>query len=185
MPLLLTEWTGVRHSVLFNLIDGLIRLVFLVAYLKAISLWSEMRRVFEFHGAEHKAIHNFESGQPLSPETAATFTRLHPRCGTAFLLTVMITSIVVFTFFGRPDTIGERLIRMSGIPLIGGLAYEAIRFSGRNWDRGWVRFLAAPGLKLQLLTTREPDLTQLEVAIRAVEAVTPLEASDMGEIRVM
>jgi len=185
VPLLLTELTGVRNPVAFNLIDGVIRLTILLAYLRIISLWGEMRRVFEFHGAEHKAIHNFESGRPLAPETAAEFTRLHPRCGTAFLLTVMLVSIVVFTFFGRPDTIGERLLRLAGIPLIGGLAFEAIRFSGKHWDRAWVRFLSAPGLKLQLLTTREPDLSQLAVAIRAVESVTPLEAADLGEIRVM
>jgi uncharacterized protein YqhQ len=185
VPLLLTELTGVKHSIGFNVIDGVIRLAFLLIYLKIVGLWGEMRRLFEFHGAEHKAIHNFESGLPLTPETAAAFSRLHPRCGTAFLLTVMLASIVVFSLFGRPEDLGDRLARFSAIPLIGGLAFEAIRFSGRNWDRGWVRAISSPGLYLQNLTTREPDLEQLAVAIRAVESVVPLDPEDQGEVRVM
>jgi uncharacterized protein YqhQ len=185
LPLVLAGLTGVRGSLAFNILDGVIRLVFLLVYLWGVGQWSEMKRLFGFHGAEHKAIHNFESGQPLSAETAAGFSRLHPRCGTAFLLTVMLTSIVVFAFFGRPTTIAERLLRLAAVPLIGGISFEFVRFSGRHWERRWVRFLAAPGIELQRLTTREPDLEQLAVAIRAVESVTPLEVDDQGEIRVM
>lgn len=185
LPLLLTGLTGVRNSLGFNILDGVIRLVFLLIYLWAVGRWSEMKRLFGFHGAEHKSIHNFESGRSLSPENAAGFSRLHPRCGTAFLLTVMLTSIVVFAFFGRPDTLPERLLRLAAVPLIGGLSFEFVRFSGRHWESRWVRFLSAPGIQLQRLTTREPDLEQLTVAIRAVESVTPLEVEDQGEIRVM
>ena len=108
LPLILTEWTGVENSIAFNAIDGVFRLVFFLVYIWAISLWSEMRRVFQYHGAEHKSIFVFETGLALIPENSQRFTTFHPRCGTSFLLLVMLTSIVVFTFLGKPDTVGER-----------------------------------------------------------------------------
>ncbi len=185
LPLKLTEWTGVQNSVGFNLIDGAIRLVFFLVYLWGISLWGEMRRLFEYHGAEHKVIHTFEAGEPLDPEHARVYSTLHPRCGTSFLFTVMILSIVVFTFFGRPDDLGERFIRFLGVPLIAGLGFEYIRFSGKHADHPVVNWLAQPGLWLQKITTKEPDLEQLAVACRAMESVLPLSEEDQNEVRVM
>ena len=132
LPLVLTEWTGVRGGIAFNLVDGVFRIVFFLAYLWAISLWKEMRRVFQYHGAEHKSIFVFEAGLPLEPEQSQRFTTLHPRCGTSFLLLVMLTSIVVFTFLGRPETVGERLLRLAFVPVIGGIAYELIKLSAQT-----------------------------------------------------
>src|SRR2546425_4393220 len=118
LPLKLTDLTGVRQGLLYNLIDGGIRLVFFLIYIFAVGFWGEMQRVFMYHGAEHKTIHNLESGKELSPETAQSFSRFHPRCGTSFLFLVMIVSILVFAFLGRPDTWQARLLRFSLIPVI-------------------------------------------------------------------
>jgi uncharacterized protein YqhQ len=185
LPLKLTEWTGVQGRIAFNLIDGAFRLVFFLAYLWGISRWSEMRRLFQYHGAEHKVIHTFEAGLPVTPEHAAPFTTLHPRCGTSFLFSLMILSIVVFTFFGRPETLGDRLLRFAGIPFIAGLGFEYIRLSGKHADNPVVRFFARPGLWLQLITTKEPDRQQLAVACRALESVLPLNDEDEKDVRMM
>jgi uncharacterized protein YqhQ len=171
LPLKLTDLTGVRQGLLYNLIDGVIRLVFFFVYIVAVGTWGEMQRVFMYHGAEHKTIHNLESGQELSPETAQTFSRFHPRCGTSFLFLVMIVSFVVFAFLGRPDTWQARLLRFSLIPVIAGISFEIIRFAGAHYDKKWVRWISEPGLKLQRLTTREPSSDMLEVAIAALRAV--------------
>jgi uncharacterized protein YqhQ len=171
LPLKLTDLTGVRDSFSYNLIDGGIRLVFFLAYVVAIGFWGEMRRVFQYHGAEHKTIHNLEAGIPLTPENAASFSRFHPRCGTSFLFLVVIVSFVVFAFLGRPDTIGQRVLRFSLIPVIAGISFELIRFAGAHYDRKWVRWMSAPGMSLQRLTTREPSRDMLEVAISALQAV--------------
>jgi len=176
LPLVLTDRLGVRGGVAFNLVDGAIRLLFFFVYLWAVTRWKEMRRVFEYHGAEHKSIFAYEAGLPLTVENARKMTRFHPRCGTSFLLIVMISSIVVFIFLGRPDTIGERLIRLAFVPVVGGLSYEAIRFSGRHADKSWVRLLVSPGLALQRLTTREPSDDQLEVALAALRGALDLPA---------
>jgi uncharacterized protein YqhQ len=185
LPMRLAEWTGAKGRFSFNLIDGGFRLVFFLGYIWAISLWGEMRRLFQYHGAEHKVIHTFEAGLPIPPETAAPFTTLHPRCGTSFLFSLMILSIVVFTFFGRPVTFGERLLRFAGVPFIAGLGFEYIRFSGRFADHAVVRFFAQPGLWLQRITTKQPDLQQLAVACRALESVLPLSEEDQKDVRVM
>lgn len=185
LPLKLTEWTGVEGRVGFNLVDGAIRLIFFLLYLWAISLWGEMRRLFEFHGAEHKVIHTFEAGLEVTPENARPFTTLHPRCGTSFLFSIMILSVVVFMFFGHPETIGERLLRFAGIPIIMGLSFEYIRFSGKHVDNPVVRALAQPGLWLQRITTKEPDDTQLAVACQALEGVLPLTEEDQQDVRMM
>ncbi len=185
LPLKLTEWTGVQGRIGFNLVDGAFRLVFFLAYLWGISRWGEMRRLFQYHGAEHKVIHTFEAGLPITPEEAAPFTTLHPRCGTSFLFSLMILSIVVFTFFGRPETAGERLLRFAGVPFIAGLGFEYIRLSGRFAHNPLVNMLAQPGLWLQRLTTQEPDRAQLAVACRALESVLPLTEEDEQEVRVM
>ena len=170
VPLLLTDWFGARTGFWFNLVDGIIRLVFFLAYLALITQMKDIRRVFEYHGAEHKSIFNFEEKKELRPETAATFTRFHPRCGTSFLLIVMLVSIFVFMALGRPETVGDRLLRLAFIPLIGGISYEFIRLSDKGYRIAFWRFFIEPGLWLQRLTTKEPDLGQLEVAIVSLKA---------------
>jgi uncharacterized protein YqhQ len=171
LPLKLADLTGVRQGILFNLIDGGIRLVFFLIYIIAVGYWGEMQRVFMYHGAEHKTIHNLESGQALSPETAQTFSRFHPRCGTSFLFLVVIVSFFVFAFLGRPDTWQARLLRFALIPVIAGISFEIIRFAGAHYDKAWVKWISEPGLQLQRLTTREPSSDMLEVAIAALRAV--------------
>ena len=171
LPLKLTDLTGVRQGLLFNVIDGTFRLVFFMVYIVAVGSWREMQRVFMYHGAEHKTIHNLESGQELSPEAAQTFSRFHPRCGTSFLFLVMIVSFFVFAFLGRPDTWQARLLRFALIPVIAGISFEIIRFAGAHYDKKWVKWVSEPGLKLQRLTTREPSSDMLEVAIAALRAV--------------
>jgi uncharacterized protein YqhQ len=170
LPLVLTDLLGIRHGLLFNLVDGAFRLVIFLSYLFLVSRWSEMRRVFEYHAAEHMTIFNYEAEVPLSVENSRGRPRLHPRCGTSFLFFVMIVSILVFAAFGRPDTLAERLMRISLVPLIGGIAYEVIRLSARIEGTFAGRMLAAPGKGLQLLTTSPPDDTQLEVAVAALKA---------------
>jgi uncharacterized protein YqhQ len=178
LPLMLTEWTGVENSIAFNAIDGVFRLLFFLAYIYLISLWSEMRRVFQYHGAEHKSIFVFENGLPLVPENSLRFTTYHPRCGTSFLLLVMLTSIVVFTFLGKPDTIGERLIRLAFVPMIGGIAYEIIKLSVKPRFEKWMQPIIQPGLWLQRITTKEPTLEQVEVAMEAAKACLAYEDSE-------
>ena len=171
LPLFLTERTGVRDPFLFNLIDGFIRMVFFLAYIVGIGFWGEMQRIFQYHGAEHKTIHNLESGLELTPENAARQSRFHPRCGTSFLFLVVLVSFIVFAFFGRPDSLGDRLLRFALIPVIAGISFEIIRFAGAHSDKAWVRWISEPGLQLQRLTTREPSRDMLEVAIAALRAV--------------
>jgi uncharacterized protein YqhQ len=171
LPLKLTDLTGVRDPLGYNLIDGGIRLFFFLIYILAIGLWGEMRRVFQYHGAEHKTIHNLESGEDLSPEVAGAPSRFHRCCGTSFLFLVVIVSFIVFAFLGRPDTIGARALRFAPIPVIAGLSFEIIRFAGAHYDNPLVRWLSEPGLQLQRLTTREPSRDMLEVAIAALRAV--------------
>src|SRR3954471_45788 len=168
-------------AVLFWLVEGVLRTAIFLGYLTLISRLPDLRRVFEYHGAEHKTIACYEAGEPLTPESADRFSRLHPRCGTSFLLVVMIVAIFVFAPIGLPAWWILVLTRILGVPLIAGLSFEIIKFAGRNRRRAWVRFLMWPGMKLQLLTTREPDLDQLAVAIAALEGVlaneTPGERS--------
>ena len=135
----------------------------------------DLRRVFEYHGAEHMTISAFEAGEPLTPESAQRFSRLHPRCGTSFLLIVMIVAIFVFAPLGLPAwylLLGSRIL---GVPLIAGLSFEVIKWAGRNRRTPWVQRLMWPGMQLQKLTTREPDHDQLAVAIAAMEAVLAVE----------
>src|SRR5205085_2616559 len=154
-----------NSSFLFWLVEGLIRTGIFLGYLLLLSRLRDLRRVFEYHGAEHKTISCFEAGLPLTPANASRFSRLHPRCGTSFLLVVMIVAIFVFAPIGLPAWYWLLLTRILGVPLIAGISFELIKFAGRNRRRRWVRAVMWPGLKLQLLTTREPDLEELEVAI--------------------
>jgi uncharacterized protein YqhQ len=162
-------------ALLFWLVEGVLRTAIFIGYILLISRMPDLRRVFEYHGAEHKTISAFEAGDRLVPERAARYSRLHPRCGTSFLLIVMVLAIFVFAPIGLPEWYWLLLSRIPGIPLIAGLSYEVIKWAGRNRHKAWVRAVMWPGLMLQNLTTREPDHDQLEVAIRALEAVLAVE----------
>jgi uncharacterized protein YqhQ len=169
LPLVVAGKTGVKDSIAFNVIDGLVRLAVFFAYLALLNLWKEMRRVFEYHGAEHKSIHAYEHGEALEVENVTKYTTRHPRCGTSFLLIVMVVSIVVFIFMGRPDTIGERVLRLVVVPLIGGISYEITRLAGKHRTGLAMKIITAPGLALQRFTTREPSAEQIEVALEALK----------------
>ena len=164
-----------HSSVLFWVIEGIVRTAIFLGYMVLLSRIRDLRRVFEYHGAEHKTISCFEAGLELTPANAKRFSRLHPRCGTSFLLVVMIVAIFVFAPIGLPAWYWLVATRILGVPVIAGISFELIKFAGRNRRRRWVQMVMWPGLKLQLLTTREPDLDQLAVAIAALEAVLALE----------
>jgi uncharacterized protein YqhQ len=170
IPLLTTELFGFESGLVFNLVDGLFRLVVFLLYIYAISRWKEMRRVFQYHGAEHMTIYAFESGEELTTENAKKYSTFHPRCGTSFLIVVMLVSIVVFVFLGKPETIGDRLLRFAMIPLIAGISFEFIKISAKEKFARWFRPAIWPGLALQRITTRPPTDDMLEVAIAALEA---------------
>jgi uncharacterized protein YqhQ len=174
------------NSLVFVLVEKALRITIFLLYLWAVTRLKELRRVFEYHGAEHKTISCYEAGLPLTPENAKRFSRLHPRCGTSFMLIVMVVAVFVFAPLGTPAWYWLFASRIVGIPLVAGLAFEVIKWMGRNRTKRWARALMAPGLKLQLLTTREPDLDQLAVAIAALEAVlaveTPADASDEDRV---
>ena len=157
---------------ILNTIEGVLRLAIFLAYIAVISMMKDIRRVFEYHGAEHKTIHAYEAGQPLDVEHIRAYSTLHPRCGTNFMLIVMLVSIFVFAFLGWPDLWERILSRIILLPLIAGVSYEIIRFAGRSEQR-WVACAITPGLWLQKMTTREPSDDQIEVAIKALEAVKP------------
>jgi len=167
-----------HSATLFWLIEGVLRTAIFLGYLLLLSRLRDLRRVFEYHGAEHKTIACYEAGRELTPTNAATFSRLHPRCGTSFLLIVMIVAIFVFAPIGLPALYWLVLTRVLGIPLIAGISFEIIKFAARHRDRSWVRALMAPGMALQRLTTREPDQSQLAVAIAALRAVLDVEERD-------
>ena len=160
---------------LFWLAEGLVRTAIFLGYLVVIARLRDLRRVFEFHGAEHKTIACFEAGLPLTPENARRFSRLHPRCGTSFLLIVMVVAIFVFAPIGLPAWYLLLASRILGVPLIAGLSFEVIKWAGRNRRKGWVQTLMWPGMQLQKLTTREPGHEQLAVAIAALDAVLAVE----------
>jgi uncharacterized protein YqhQ len=177
IPLWLTELTRVENGIVFNLIDGAIRLVFFLGYLFAIAQWKDMQRIFQYHGAEHKTIYVYENGQDLTVDNARPYTTLHPRCGTSFLIVVMLVSILVFSFLGKPDTWGERLLRFAMIPVIGGISFEFIRLSAKQKFARFLKPAIWPGLTLQKVTTREPSDDMLEVAIAALDACLDYQAA--------
>jgi uncharacterized protein YqhQ len=184
---LIKDWLG--SALLFWLVEGILRTAIFIGYIVAISRLRDLRRVFEYHGAEHKTISTFEAGDELTPERAKRYSRLHPRCGTSFLLIVMVLAIFVFAPIGLPEWYWLLASRILGIPLIAGLSYEVIKWAGKNRNKRWVRAVMWPGLMLQNLTTREPDEEQLEVAIRSLEAVLavedPHEAKKEQEIEIV
>jgi uncharacterized protein YqhQ len=163
-------------ALLFWLVEGVLRTAIFIGYIVAISRLPDLRRVFEYHGAEHKTISCYEAEDRLIPSRAKLYSRLHPRCGTSFLLIVMVLSIFVFAPIGLPAWYWLVASRILGIPLIAGLSYEVIKWAGKNRRKRWVRALMWPGLMLQNLTTREPDEEQLAVAIAALEAVLAVES---------
>jgi uncharacterized protein YqhQ len=162
-------------SLLFWLVEGIVRTAIFLGYLVLLSRMRDLRRVFEYHGAEHKTIACYEAGQPLEPAIAKRYSRLHPRCGTSFLLIVMIVAIFTFAPIGLPAWYWLVLSRILGVPLIAGLSFEIIKWAGRNRRKPWVRAVMWPGLQLQKLTTREPDEAELAVAIAALQAVLAVE----------
>ena len=182
-PALITNWLPIDTTGAFVIIEGLIRVTFFVAYLGVISLLPDLRRVFQYHGAEHKAINALEAGEELTPDRVSKFSLIHPRCGTAFLLWVMVIAIFVFAFFGRPAWYWLITTRILLLPVIAGLAYELIRFAGKHQRNRVVMTLLAPGMWLQRLTTREPTLEQVEVSIRALKEVLRLEGPITPEER--
>jgi uncharacterized protein YqhQ len=174
-PALLTDLLPISSGGWFVIVEGLIRVAIFVLYLAAISLLPDLRRVFQYHAAEHKAINAYEAGEALEPTTVQRYSLIHPRCGTAFLLWVMVIAVFVYAFFGRLPWWQLILTRIAFLPIIAGLAYELIRFAGKHGRNRIVLTLLAPGLWLQRLTTREPTLDQLEVSIRALKEVLSLE----------
>jgi uncharacterized protein YqhQ len=174
-PALLTSWLPIEDTGAFVVVEGLIKVVIFVLYLVAISFLPDLRRVFQYHAAEHKVINAYEAGEELVPERVQKFSLIHPRCGTAFLLWVMVIAIFVFAFLGRPPLHWMIASRILLLPLIAGLAYELIRFAGKHTGNRALMTLLAPGLWLQRLTTREPSLDQLEVSISALKEVLQLE----------
>src|SRR5438132_3553659 len=176
-PALITDWIGIKAG-WFVIVEGVIRVTIFVLYLALISLLPDLRRVFQYHAAEHKAINAYEAGEELVPETVQRQSLIHPRCGTAFLLWVMVIAIFVFAFFGRPAWYWLIATRILLLPVIAGIAYELIRFAGKHTGNRVLMALLAPGLWLQRLTTREPTLDQLEVSIRALREVLALEGRD-------
>jgi uncharacterized protein YqhQ len=174
-PALITNWLPIETTGWFVIVEGIIRVTIFIAYLLVISFLPDLRRVFQYHAAEHKVINAYEAGEELVPERVQRFSLIHPRCGTAFLLWVMVIAIFVFAFFGRPVWYWLIASRILLLPLIAGLAYELIRFAGRHTGNRALMALLAPGLWLQRLTTRQPSLDQLEVSIRALKEVLQLE----------
>ena len=165
----------IPNSLVFVIIEKLVRITIFLGYLALISRMPDLQRVFEYHGAEHKTISCYEEGEELTPENAQRFSRFHPRCGTSFLLLVMIVAIVVFAPLGKLDWHWLFISRILGIPIVAGLAFELIKWFGKNRTKRWARVLMWPGIQLQRLTTREPDLSQLAVAIAALQAVLAVE----------
>jgi uncharacterized protein YqhQ len=166
-----------ENAVVFNVIDGLVRVALFVGYIWAIGLSKEIRRVFAYHGAEHKTIHAYEAGDPLAVDAIQRYSPRHPRCGTNFLLIVVLLALIIFTALGRPAWPWLITSRVLGIPVIAGISYEVLKVGA---DRRWLRFLAAPGMWLQALTTRQPEDDQVEVAVTSLLAsLTPGEREDV------
>ena len=174
------------NSILFNLVEGAIRIIFFLAYIIVISRMKDIHRVFQYHGAEHKTVYTYEAGEELTVANARKYTTLHPRCGTAFLMIVLVISILIFSLAGNPVLWLKILSRLLLLPVVAGISYEALRFSGKQYDNHlWVRLLVKPGLWLQLLTTAEPTDDMLEVAIasikRVTEPVAPPQSAELAE----
>jgi uncharacterized protein YqhQ len=174
-PALITNWLPIDTTGVFVVVEGLVRVTIFILYLALVSLLPDLKRVFQYHAAEHKAINALEAGEELTPENVQRFSLIHPRCGTAFLLWVMVIGIFVFAFVGQPAWYWLIVSRILLLPVIAGIAYELIRFAGRHSDNRALMTLLAPGLWLQRLTTRQPTLDQIEVSISALQEVLRAE----------
>ena len=177
-PALLTSWLPIDSTGLFVVVEGVIRVAVFIGYILVISLLPDLRRVFQYHGAEHKTINALEAGAELTPTNVQKFSLIHPRCGTAFLLWVMVIAIFVFAFVGRPEWYWLIASRIVLLPVIAGLAYEVIRYAGMHQSNRVLMKLLAPGLWLQRLTTREPTDDQVEVSILALRRVVEREEAE-------
>ncbi|SHH51089.1 DUF1385 domain-containing protein [Clostridium grantii] len=181
------KFLNVQNTLVLNIIEGIIRVGIFILYIYLISKMEDIKRVFQYHGAEHKTIFCYENGEELTPENAMKYKRFHPRCGTNFMFLVMIVSIIVFSLTGWNSVIERTIYRIVLLPVISGLTYEIIRWMGKS-DSKLSKILAYPGLSLQKLTTREPDLSQLEVAIKALKVAEGLEIvfqEDEGTIEML
>lgn len=166
---ILKHW--IDHTILLNILEGVIRLAMFLLFLSLTLFMDDMKRVFMYHGAEHKTVFAWEDGRELTVENVRPYSTRHPRCGTSFILVVMIVSILVFSLLGRPDFLHRVVYKLMLLPIVAGISYEVIRFTGRRRQWGWVRLLSFPGLLLQRITTREPTDDQIEVAIAAMKRV--------------
>lgn len=191
LPSLLGSFIFKNDRIYANIMEAVLRLVFFLVYIWGISFSKDVKRVFEYHGAEHKTIYTYENGDELTPENAKKYTTLHPRCGTSFLLIVMLIAIIVFSFMDFiipvPKTALGKValkivLRVGFMPLIAGISYEVQKYSSKHLDKLWVRILASPGLALQKITTKEPDESQLEVAIVAMKVALGMEVSNATEV---
>lgn len=186
LPLFLTEQLKTKFSVLdgrimFNLVDGVIRLGIFLVFMVVLSKTKDIKRVFEYHGAEHKVVFNYESGKPVTVDNAQSFVTFHPRCGTSFLIVVMLLSMVIYMFLPFDTMLGKFLARVALIPLIAGLSYELIRYAAKN-KGSLLTLLTLPGLWLQRITTQPPDDSQTEIAIHALNGAMELEKKQGGEL---
>jgi uncharacterized protein YqhQ len=179
-PSLITNFLSgfIGSSIMLNLIEGVIRIGLFIVYVYYISKLEDIKRVFMYHGAEHKTIYCYENMEELTVENARKYTTLHPRCGTSFIVNVLIISIIVFSFFGWPNPLTRVLIRLAMLPVIAGIAYEVNKYAGRNDESILARIAEKPGFWFQKLTTKEPDDSMLEVAIAAMEKVIPENKDD-------
>lgn len=191
LPSILGGFIFKHDRIYANIMEAFLRLVFFLIYIWGISFSKDVRRVFEYHGAEHKTIYTYENGDELTADNAKKYTTLHPRCGTSFLLIVMLTAIIVFSFMDFiipvPKTVVGKIglkvvLRVGLMPLIAGISYELQRYSSNHLDKLWVRVLASPGLALQKITTKEPDKSQLEVAVVAMKAALGMEIDNATEV---
>ncbi len=171
----------IQHDLVVNFIEGIIKIIVFLSYIVIISRFEDINRFFQYHGAEHKVIYNYESDKELTAENAAQFSTLHPRCGTSFLLFVMVISILIFSFFGRPNLLNRILIHIAILPLVAGISYELIKQAGKKRSLKIFNFLSLPGIYLQKITTQQPDIQQIEVAIKSLEAVLEAEEDEAIE----
>ncbi|MBR6503518.1 MAG: DUF1385 domain-containing protein [Firmicutes bacterium] len=171
LPTVAVNWTKrvTENAIVLNLIEGLLRIAIFILYVAAISKMKDIKRVFQYHGAEHKTIHCFENGLEMTVENARTFPTLHPRCGTSFLMFVMVVALLIFSFLGWPNLLWRILSRVLLLPVIAGISYELLQFAGRS-DSTFVKIMSVPGLLLQKITTNEPEDDQLEIAIASMKA---------------
>jgi uncharacterized protein YqhQ len=188
MPLWITDWISglyepLRQSFLYNLIDGFLKTSFFILYIWILTLMPSIKRVFEYHGAEHKSIYTYEKGLSLTVENAKKQSRFHPRCGTSFILIVFMISVITYTLLPRdPDFLMHFIRRLAFLPLIAGVSYEFLKWSAKHTDNKYMRMAVAPGLWFQRLTTKEPDGNQLEVALKALDKALELEDKKAAEI---